>query len=114
MSNTLKLSWLRFGFCLGVIGIFPTLLIASNINNRDSWSTTAAVLLLFLSLVSFFSLGWIRLRRENAAKPIPVTEAGWIIKLLIGPVVTAVIWFVSTIIVIIVFVVASMLAGRAA
>jgi hypothetical protein len=113
MTKTLKLSWTRFGFCFAVIGIFPALLIASSINNRD-WTATAVVCLLFFSLVGFFSLGWARLRQANAAQPILVTETDRIRKLLIGPVVPAVIWFTSTVLVIVAFAVASALFGHAA
>ena len=114
MAMTLELSWTRFGFCFAVIGIFPALMIISNINDRDSWTATTAVCLLFLSLMGFFSLGWARLRRENAAKPILVTESDRILQLLIGPVIPAVAWFAITVLVIIVFAVASALFGRAA
>ncbi|MDR7134093.1 glucan phosphoethanolaminetransferase (alkaline phosphatase superfamily) [Lysobacter niastensis] len=114
MTQTLKLSWTRFAFCFAVIGIVPALLITSNINSRDSWAATAAVCLLFLSLVVFFSLGWARLRKANAAQPILATETDRIRRLLVGPFVPAAVWFASTILAIIALAVASALLGRAA
>ena len=114
MTKTLKLSWTRFGVCFAVIGIFPALLIVSGINDRDSWPATAAVCLLFLSLMGFFSLGWARLRRANAIQPILVTETDRIRQFLIGPVAPAVFWLVGTVLVIIALAVASALYGHAA
>ena len=114
MTRTLKTSWLRFAFCFAVIGIFPVLLTTLSIKDRDSWTATAAVWLLFLSMAVFFLRGWARLRVENAARPILVTETDRILRLLIGPVVPAVAWFTSTILVIIIFTVTSAVLGRAA
>lgn len=114
MTKTINLSWSRFCFCFAAIGIFPVLLIISGINDKDSWSATAAVCLFFISLMGFFSLGWGRLRRANAIQPISMAETDRILQLLIGPIFPAVAWFVGTIFAIIAFVVASTLYGYAA
>jgi hypothetical protein len=114
MTKTLKLSWLRFSFCIAIFGIFPALLVASNIKAGHVGSSTVAIFLLYVSLVSFFSLGWARLRKANALQPILVTETDRILQLLIGPIVSAGIWFASTILLMIALAVTSALLGYAA
>ena len=114
MTKTLKLSWTRFGFCLAVLGIFPAFLIISDVNSRDSWTASAAVCLLSLSLVGFFSLGWVRLRRANAIQPILATDTDRIRRLLIGPVGLALAWLIGTVLVLGAFAVASAIFWHAA
>lgn len=114
MTKTLNLSWRRFGFGFAVIGIFPALIVVASINNQDSWPANVAICFLFLSLVSFFSLGWARLRRANSAQPILVTDSARILRLLVGPVFPAAAWFSITFLAVVAIVVASAFIGRAA
>lgn len=90
MTNSLRLSWTRFGFSFAIFGILAALLI-------NSWSSAVMVGLFFISAVGFFGRGWARLRKENAVRPILRTETDRARRVLIGPPIAAAIWFAATI-----------------
>lgn len=113
MKKTINPSWTRFVLSIACIGVFPALLIAAGMEDRDSWLSIAATCFLFVSLAGFFSRGWARLRKEHAIKPILPSETDRIRQILIGPVVPAIIWFTVTILVVIVVVIVTVFSGRA-
>lgn len=96
-ATDLALRWPRFLFVAAILAIFPVLLVASSISDRNNWPATAAVSIMFLSMVVFLALGWARLRRANASQSIAASDTHQILKHLIGPTVPAVVWFVATI-----------------
>ncbi|MGO4223664.1 hypothetical protein AB4Y64_17655 [Lysobacter sp. TAF61] len=114
MDRTLNLSWARFGLGLTIASVFPALLIASKIDDRDSWPDIVAICFLLLSVFVFVARGWARLRKANAAEPLSAWETDRIRQLLIGPVGSRLVWFSFTVITLLLWAVARGVAGRAA
>lgn len=92
MKNQLQLSWMRFAFCIFVVGGPSALILCVTVSDRDSWWAAGAVFLMLVSFFIFMGFGWARLRRENAISPIDRTDIAKILHHLIGPVVSAAVW----------------------
>ena len=96
MQKSLKLSWSRFAVvCLAALTI-PVIALSPSASEKDAWVSLVAIYAVLTSTLTFMAFGWSRLRAANALTPIPATDRAQIIKYLVGPRATAIVWFVST------------------
>jgi hypothetical protein len=94
-SKTLNLSWSRFFIAACLISVMPILLIYINLSDRN-WHFATVMLITLISLLLFMAAGWKRMQKANELKSTNPADTHQIIEQIIGPGLSAVIWFFTT------------------
>lgn len=93
MHGQMSVSWSRYCLAIGALNCVPLLLAIAN-GGLDS--NLAIVWLVLLSVCAFMGFGWARLQREHAIRPLTIMDMDRARRLLIGPLIPAVVWFALT------------------
>jgi hypothetical protein len=103
----LKLAWSRFiVICLVAVAF---LLFLASAADDGSLVTLSAPAVVVISLLIFFGRGWARLRNAASMQRLRTSDAAEIRRILIGPMLPAILWFVLTLVVSISVLLASVL-----
>jgi hypothetical protein len=97
-QKRLNLSWSRFFFMFLGMGAIFILIAALGTIGGGSWEATAAPIILFISVMVFFAFRWRQIRKAVAPEKIAFVDTDQIPRLLIGPVLPAVLWFLLTLV----------------